>query len=211
MTEHIAREDGCTCLHTWWDESYHELHQVGCPVTKPPAESTKTTKHPISESRLQEWERHLRTHGQMRSATCQELIDHVRSLTLVNDAQALQLSRNHNRRRKYVNARLVWRGHMRDLKARLDAYQDKADQWDAAQPMIEAMQGVVMAAQEAQRFSDNERHHQHAWEEREPGNCGDQAIALTNAILFREVADRILKSALGKIDELTGVIPQEAK
>lgn len=34
----VARDDGCTCKHTLWDESYHELHQVGCPATLPPAE-----------------------------------------------------------------------------------------------------------------------------------------------------------------------------
>lgn len=38
--EHIAREDGCTCQHTWWDQSYHELHETGCPATLPPTQRT---------------------------------------------------------------------------------------------------------------------------------------------------------------------------
>src|ERR1700690_712497 len=48
--------------------------------------------------------------------------DMIEALVAHVDAQARQLSLNHNRRRKYVQARLVWRGHMRDLKARLDAH-----------------------------------------------------------------------------------------
>lgn len=30
------REDGCTCSWTTYDETYHELHEPGCPVTLPP-------------------------------------------------------------------------------------------------------------------------------------------------------------------------------
>lgn len=60
--------------------------------------------------------------------------------------------------------------------------QDKADQWDAAQPMIEAMTGVVVAAQAA---------------------IDDGIVA------DYDMADAPLRIALRKISDLTGAFPQK--
>ncbi len=43
-------KDGCTCKRTTWDGSFHELHELGCPVTLPPKPSLSTLREAVVDA-----------------------------------------------------------------------------------------------------------------------------------------------------------------
>lgn len=68
---------------------------------------------------------------------------------------------------------------------------------------VPALLDVAEAAQDAQRFADNEMRCRLDCRYAEPGDGGEAAIALSNAITFREVADRTLEAALAALNEIS--------